>query len=196
MKTLNESTGATHSSTTLTPHFNADSCDFSAYFTLFLRSFHAVRATHKRFLADKRDASIIAKNAEHGSLCEEALAIFASCYGAETGVCALKFMPFGGLYLTGGVTNKTMEFLLKDNRFLEAYYDKGRVAPLLDRVPLYVVKCDDMGKRGAHLRAVQLLRYGKRQGAGESSTVSPRKVELVPPRSVGFNVIASNDGSD
>ena len=64
------------------------------------------KTTHKLFLADKRDASIIGLNATPGSLCEEAMSIFASCYGAETGVCALKFMPFGGLYLTGGVTGK------------------------------------------------------------------------------------------
>ena len=37
-------------------------------------------------------------------------------------------MPFGGLYLTGGVTNKAMEFLKKDNAFMDAFIDKVRAA--------------------------------------------------------------------
>lgn len=34
----------------------------------------------------------------------------------------------------------------------------GRLTPVLHRVPLYIVNSDDMGQRGAHLRAVQLLK--------------------------------------
>lgn len=65
------------------------------------------------------------KHAKPDSLCEQALSIFASCYGAEAGVVALKFLPLGGLYLTGGVTGKTMEFLMRDHAFLDAFNDKG-----------------------------------------------------------------------
>lgn len=62
-----------------------------------------------------------------------------------------------GLYLTGGVTNKLSDRLIGTDTFLQAYYDKGRVSPLLKRVPLYIIKADDTGQRGAHLRAVHLL---------------------------------------
>jgi len=67
----------------------------------------------------------VVKHAKPDSLCEQALSIFASCYGAEAGVVALKFLPLGGLYLTGGVTGKTMEFLMRDHAFLDAFNDKG-----------------------------------------------------------------------
>lgn len=41
---------------------------------------------------------------------------------------------------------------------MNSYLDKGRLSPLLEKVPLYFVKSDDMGQRGAHFRAVQLLK--------------------------------------
>ena len=37
---------------------------------------------------------------------------------------------------------------------------QGRVSPLLQQVPVYVILSDDMGQRGAHLRAVQARRRG------------------------------------
>lgn len=116
------------------------------------------KAVHREVIGTPADAGVIAKHAKPGSLCEKAFKIFASCYGAQAGTVALHFMPFGGLYLSGGVTQKNAELLLRDDSFLSAYFDKGRVSPLLDRVPLFLVKSDDMGQRGAHLRAVQLLK--------------------------------------
>ena len=75
-----------------------------------------------------------------------------------------------------------MEFLKRDDAFLHAFLDKGRVSPLLDLVPLYVVKGDDMGQRGAHLRAVQLLRQGPDPGADTEARL--QHGALVPPRSL------------
>lgn len=138
------------------------------------------RKFHRDFLQN-REAALVVQNAAPDSLCEQSLNIFASCYGAEAGVTALKFLPFGGLYLTGGVTGKTMDFLLKDNIFTEAFYDKGRVSPILRRVPLYVVLTDDMGERGSHLRAVRLL-HDLRAGANEDVDEVNKNLELVPPR--------------
>ena len=86
-----------------------------------------------------RDASVVAKNAQPGTLCAEAMHIFASCYGAEAGVLALQYMPFRGLYLTGGVTAKVMPLLTHDPAFMAAFFDKGRVSPLLQHVPVIVI---------------------------------------------------------
>lgn len=62
-----------------------------------------------------------------------------------------------GLYLTGGVTRRLGDWLLDEGSLLGAYFDKGRLSPLLDKVPLMVVKADNLAERGAHLRTVQLL---------------------------------------
>ena len=52
--------------------------------------------------------------------------VFLSGY-VQAGVTALKFMPFGGLYLSGGVTSKLADRLLSEDEFMEAY--------LLDSTP-------------------------------------------------------------
>ena len=131
---------------------------------------------HRSFLQN-RFAGTITANAPPGSLADQALDIFTACYGSETGVLGLKFMPFGGLYLTGGVTNKLLDRIVKPGPFMEAYHDKGRVSPLLQRVPLYVIKAEDCGERGAHLRAVRLM---KENTARPHEHLGPEV--MVPPR--------------
>jgi len=112
-----------------------------------------------------KDAGIIAMNAKPGSLCEKTMKIFADAYGAQCATFALYVQPFGGIYITGGVTKKMREWLLKEGSFMKAYYDKGRLTPVLNRVPLMIVEGDDMGQRGAHLRAVMLLKQEIREQA-------------------------------
>jgi len=147
------------------------------------------KAMHKEFQAKPGDASVVVRGAKPDSLCEEALKIFASCYGAVCGTFALQTMPFGGLYLTGGVTQKLRDFLQKDESFMDAFFDKGRVAPMLHDIPLLFVKGDDMGMRGAHLRAVHLL---KQQSTGMTrKTHRQASKHLVPPRSQGIVEIKS-----
>jgi len=113
---------------------------------------------HRLHQQKPKDAGIIAANAWPSSLCERTLKIFASCYGAQVGTMALFLQPFGGIYITGGVTKRLAEWLLEDGSFMAAYYDKGRLTPICEKVPLFFVKGDDMGQRGAHYRAVHLLK--------------------------------------
>jgi len=147
------------------------------------------RPVHRQFLASKMAPHVVTGNAAEGTLCDEALQIWSACYGAEAGVLGLKFMPFGGLYLSGGVTARLLDRLQHRPEFMEAYWDKGRVSPLLSRVPLYVINAGiEMGERGAHLRAVTMLR--KVPGSVSQETVQePAETayadtygELVPPR--------------
>eukprot|EP00927_Polykrikos_kofoidii_P012355 TRINITY_DN15326_c0_g1_i4.p1 TRINITY_DN15326_c0_g1~~TRINITY_DN15326_c0_g1_i4.p1 ORF type:complete len:448 (-),score=89.79 TRINITY_DN15326_c0_g1_i4:113-1456(-) len=156
------------------------------------------KTVHSQFLASKEDASIVAKNATKGSLCEEALKLFADSYGAVCGTFALQIIPFGGLYLTGGVTQRLADFLQEDPSFLEAYFDKGRVSPILRDIPLLLVKGDEMGQRGAHLRGVRLL-HRLRAGTIEGKRILSKPPashdlsnNLAPPRSVALAEIVQS----
>jgi hypothetical protein len=151
------------------------------YEFLAYKSPHRIdREVHAKILADRTNAGIIAQNATEGTLCQEALQIFGDCYGCAAGTFALQIMPFGGLYLTGGVTQKLQSFLQTDGSFLAAYLDKGRVSPMLKDVPVFFVKGDDMGQRGAHLRGVRMLHHYR---AGKVVRQESRKdAHLVPPR--------------
>lgn len=90
------------------------------------------------------------------SLCRETMNIFASAYGAEVGGAAIKFIPTGGLYVVGGLTPKNIKYIEGDDSpFMKAYRDKGRVSPVLDTIPLFAVKNEDLGLRGARVCAMR-----------------------------------------
>mmetsp|Transcript_37 Transcript_37/g.78 ORF Transcript_37/g.78 Transcript_37/m.78 type:complete len:405 (+) Transcript_37:45-1259(+) len=93
---------------------------------------------------------VIATNTSN-ELCHLTMQIFAGAYGSEAGVAALKWLPQGGLFITGGLTPKNID-LIKDPKgpFLAAFRDKGRVSGILDSVPVYAVLAEDVGQRGAY----------------------------------------------
>jgi glucokinase len=77
--------------------------------------------------------------------------IFHSAYGSEVGSTAIKFIPTGGLFVTGGLTPKNIKFIEgAKSEFMKAYHDKGRVSTLLSNIPLFAVMVEDLGVRGAH----------------------------------------------
>jgi glucokinase len=71
-------------------------------------------------------------------ICEKALDMFVSAYGAEAGNLALKVLAVGGLYVGGGIAPKILE-KLKDGAFMKAFTDKGRLSQLLINTPVRVI---------------------------------------------------------
>jgi len=55
-------------------------------------------------------------------LCLKVIEKFSEIFGCETGNTALKFLPYGGIYLIGGVTTGITENLLHSDSFLNAFY--------------------------------------------------------------------------
>lgn len=88
--------------------------------------------------------------ARQNELCIEALRIFAATYGAEVGNFALKLLPYGGLYVAGGIAPKIFsgESWLREV-FLEAFRDKGRMQQLMAKISLYLVTNEFVGLLGA-----------------------------------------------
>jgi glucokinase len=88
---------------------------------------------------------------EEPSLCRLAMNIMMSAYGCEVGSSAIKWIPTGGLFVTGGLTPKNMQFIAGEHtEFMQSYLHKGRVSTILQRIPLYAVLVEDLGIRGAH----------------------------------------------
>ncbi len=88
-------------------------------------------------------------------LCHKAMEVFVSAYGAEAGNLALKLLPYGGLYVAGGIAAKNLA-LITAGEFINAFVHKGRVSPLLDRVPVHIVLNPQVGLIGAALKAEKL----------------------------------------
>ncbi|MEM8639467.1 MAG: glucokinase [Cyanobacteria bacterium P01_G01_bin.54] len=87
-------------------------------------------------------------------LCVQAVELFISAYGSEAGNLALKLLPFGGLYLAGGIAAKLLPWM-RSPAFIESYHTKGRMSPLLDDVPMAIVLNPEVGLLGAGICAAQ-----------------------------------------
>lgn len=72
------------------------------------------------------------------AICIETMRMFASLYGREAGNMALKQMALGGVYLGGGIAPKNLD-LLSGPWFLDGFFDKGRMKPLMQRIPAKVI---------------------------------------------------------
>jgi glucokinase len=88
-------------------------------------------------------------------LSQETMRMFISAYGAEAGNLALKILPYGGLYIAGGIAAKNLP-LMEDGTFLNAFNDKGRVSPLLANIPVYLILNPQVGLIGAVGRALEI----------------------------------------
>ncbi len=88
------------------------------------------------------------------ALCQQTMEMFISAYGAEAGNLALKVLPYGGVYIAGGIAAKILT-LLKKGTFLESFKAKGRMSSLLSKMPVHVILNPKVGLIGAALRAAQ-----------------------------------------
>ncbi|AFY41208.1 glucokinase [Nostoc sp. PCC 7107] len=88
-------------------------------------------------------------------LSEQTLQLFVDAYGAEAGNLALKLLPYGGLYIAGGIAPKILP-LIQNGNFLLNFTQKGRMRSLLADVPVYIILNPQVGLIGAALCAARL----------------------------------------
>jgi glucokinase len=89
------------------------------------------------------------------AVCDEALDLLVSIYGAAAGNLVLKLMATGGVYLGGGIAPKILP-RLRGGLFMRAFEDKGRFDDLLARIPVRVILNDQAALIGAARHAATL----------------------------------------
>lgn len=77
-----------------------------------------------------------------------AMQLFTDIYANWVGNLALLYQPRGGLYLAGGISARIQPWL-QTHRFLEACFDKGRMATLVRQMPIYLITNTRLGLQGA-----------------------------------------------
>ena len=107
--------------------------------------------------------------AAKSEICEKALDMFVSAYGAEAGNLALKLLSVGGVYVGGGIAPRIIE-KLKDGTFMRAYTDKGRLSQLLVNMPVRIILDSGAALLGA-------AAYAEARAA-EISGTSPRAASV------------------
>jgi len=100
------------------------------------------------------DAASIVAACETGSdpRAEEAVAVFVRIFGRVAGNEALNHLPFGGVFLAGGVA-RAMGPHLERFGFIDAFRDKGRFAGFMQNFSISVIEDDFAALAGsaAHL---------------------------------------------
>ncbi len=119
---------------------------------LFLKDTH--RGVEPQWLRDEIAAgdpgAAISKAAVSSTapLAEQALDLWISIYGAEAGNMALKVLATGGVFLAGGIAPKILP-KLSGPLFMQAFFSKGRMQPLLETIPVRVITNEKTGLLGA-----------------------------------------------
>ena len=80
--------------------------------------------------------------------CAETLQIWIEAYGSEAGNMALRTLPFGGVYIAGGIALKILP-KLRDGSFVRAFSDKLQLSHQLSKIPIYLVLNEDAPVLGA-----------------------------------------------
>ena len=86
---------------------------------------------------------------------EQTMQIFIEAYGAEAGNLALKLLPYGGLYVAGGIAPKILP-LLQEGSFLLNFTQKGRMRSILTDIPVHIILNPQVGLIGAAISASRL----------------------------------------
>jgi glucokinase len=97
---------------------------------------------------DPAAAITAAAMAQSCPLCSKTLDMFISVYGAESGNAALRFLATGGVYLGGGIAPRILE-KLQGPAFMGAFNAKGRLATLVESIPVKVILNDRAALLGA-----------------------------------------------
>jgi glucokinase len=80
--------------------------------------------------------------------CHAALTMFCSIFGAVAGDLALAHGARGGVYISGGITQKIQKFLV-DSPFRRRFEDKGRLSSFVQAVPTKLIVNPDVAMIGA-----------------------------------------------
>ena len=95
--------------------------------------------------------------AHNDPLCTKVVDKFSEILAVQTGDTALKYLPYGGIYLVGGVTMGIRDKLLSDKSWIEAFYAKGRLNGVMHRFPVMILNPDtELGILGAEEVAYRL----------------------------------------
>lgn len=108
-----------------------------------------------RRMIEQNDPAVVISEIAHqkkNKLCETALEIFTSVYGAAAGNLALHIMAIGGIYLGGGIAPKIF-WKLKEGTFMKAFMEKGRYSELMAQIPVKVIMNERTALLGAAFRA-------------------------------------------
>ncbi len=108
---------------------------------------------------EKDQAKFIAQNVGNNKTCAEVHKLYREIYGKMAGNYAAVSLPYGGIYIAGGVISKDFNHFISDNTFMSAFSvnHKDCISQLLKDIPVFIVKNYNTSLLGAANAANSLL---------------------------------------
>jgi glucokinase len=102
-------------------------------------------------------AAVVTRQALAGKdpICVIAVNMFVSVLGGLAGNLALTLLATGGVFIAGGIAPRIVP-LLQQGVFRDSFEAKGRMQPLVARIPAFLVVNPDLGMLGASVQAGRL----------------------------------------
>lgn len=100
----------------------------------------------------------ISMASDHDPVAADLMRLFVRMLGRFSSDISALFLPLGGLYLAGGVVQKDLRWLEKDNLFMQ-YFERNynpNIRPILTQIPVYLIKDYSISLLGAAHAATQL----------------------------------------
>jgi len=108
-------------------------------------------------IAAQAAANGTAKGDEIDNIAVLTMKLFADAFSTEAGDLALRTLPFGGLYIAGGMAPKVRWAFENDNAFMKNFVAKGRLSDVVKHVPVYLVLVDEVGLIGCAVVAMRMV---------------------------------------
>lgn len=95
-------------------------------------------------------------------ICEKAVTTWIKFLAYECGNVIAKHLPFGGLYVVGGITEKNFDGIIswKEEFFKFLETKPKHICDVIRKVPVFIVKDDDLGMKGALWYAKRIIDKG------------------------------------
>lgn len=110
----------------------------------------------KEINASKIKPELISKYGKIDSTCRETFRIFRKIYAGFARNSALDVLPYGGIYIAGGIAPKNKEVF--NNDFVKIFGQNNKLSHVLNRIPIYLVLNLNIGLIGAGFAGMELAK--------------------------------------
>lgn len=104
----------------------------------------------------KNKPELISKYRKIDAACKKTFEIFADIYAKFARNCAIDAIPYGGVYIAGGIAQKNRDIFSKE--FIKAFENNKIMNGVLKKIPIYLIYNENAGLFGAAFAGVKLLR--------------------------------------
>ena len=114
----------------------------------------------------KTKPELISKYRKIDRTCNETFRIFRKIYAGFARNFALDALPFGGIYIAGGIAPKNREIF--DNEFVKMFEQNSKLSHVLKKIPIYLVLSLNAGLIGAGVAGAELIKIAKNKNINKS----------------------------